>query len=157
MDSIRIIPDAAWLSVRDVPNGFANPNNASGIFQLGANATQQQLQFISELRFAAAKSIRTSTIILAAFNAVAAFATACGILYDAYSTRKRNNKRYATAVDRPKVPFIQPAELFPLIISIGIAVQAIGFSVAQAQGLQSLLSIGCTLVSQFMLPGKFWK
>ncbi|KAL1889421.1 hypothetical protein Sste5346_008905 [Sporothrix stenoceras] len=156
MDSLRIIPEAAWLAVRDVPNGFSNSNNnGSGIFQLGANATQQQIQFISELRFAAAKSIRTSTIILAAFNAVAAFATACGILYDAYSTRKRNNKRYGTAVDRPKVPFIQPAELFPLIISIGIAVQGVGFSVAQAQGLQSLLSIGCTLVSQFMLPAVF--
>ncbi|CAK7233392.1 hypothetical protein SBRCBS47491_008592 [Sporothrix bragantina] len=144
---------SGWLAARDFPDGFMN--NSSGIFQAGANETQQQIQFISELRFAAAKSIRTSTIILAAFNAVAAFATACGIIYDAYATRKRNNKRYRTSVNRPKTSFIQPAELFPLVISIGIAVQGIVFSVAQAQGLQSLLSIGCTLVSQFMLPAVF--
>ncbi|CAK7223088.1 hypothetical protein SEUCBS140593_005120 [Sporothrix eucalyptigena] len=153
MDSLRIGPSPGWLAARDFPNGFSN--NSTGLFQAGANETQQQLQFISELRFAAAKSIRTSTIILAAFNAVAAFATACGILYDAYSTRKRNNKRYRTSVNRPKTSFIQAAELFPLVISIGITVQGIGFSVAQAQGLQSLLSIGCTLVSQFMLPAVF--
>ncbi|KJR81209.1 uncharacterized protein SPSK_01035 [Sporothrix schenckii 1099-18] len=153
MDSLRILPEAAWLAVRDAPDGFSN--KSSGGFQFGANATHQQIQFISELRFAAAKSIRTSTIILAAFNAVAAFATACGILYDAYSSRRRNKRRYGAAVDRPKTSFIQTAEVFPLVISIGIAVQGIGFSVAQAQGLQSLLSIGCTLVSQFMLPAVF--
>ncbi|CAK7209165.1 hypothetical protein SCUCBS95973_000358 [Sporothrix curviconia] len=153
MDSLRIGPTPGWLVARDFPNGFMN--NSSGIFQAGTNETQQQIQFISELRFAAAKSIRTSTIILAAFNAVAAFATACGIIYDAYSTRKRNNRHYRTSASRHKQSFIQAAELFPLVISIGITVQGIVFSVAQAQGLQSLLSIGCTLVSQFMLPAVF--
>lgn len=49
---------------------------------------------INNFRFQAAKSIRTSTIILSVFNVVAAFATAVGILWDGYATAKRNNPKY---------------------------------------------------------------
>lgn len=49
---------------------------------------------INNFRFQAAKSIRTSTIILSVFNVVAAFATAIGILWDGYATAKRNNPKY---------------------------------------------------------------
>lgn len=49
---------------------------------------------INEFRFAAAKSIRTSTIILATFNVVAAFATAVGILFDTYCRKKRNDRNF---------------------------------------------------------------
>ncbi len=51
-------------------------------------------------------------------------------------------------------PFVQTAEIYPLILSIGITIQGMGFALAQAQGLNGLLSRGCTIVSQFMLPGK---
>ena len=46
------------------------------------------------MKFSAAKSIRTSTIVLAAFNIIAAFATALGILCDSYFRKKRNDKKY---------------------------------------------------------------
>lgn len=60
----------------------------------GSNASMSNQMLINQLKFAAAKSIRTSTIILATFNAVAAFATAIGILYDAYSRERRNNRSF---------------------------------------------------------------
>jgi len=62
-------------------------------FMAATNSTNQQM-IINQFRFAAAKSIRTSTIILATFNAIAAFATAMGILYDNYSRAKRNNRNF---------------------------------------------------------------
>lgn len=49
----------------------------------------------NSFRFQAAKSIRTSTIILSVFNVVAAFATAIGILWDGYATAKRNNPKFS--------------------------------------------------------------
>lgn len=49
----------------------------------------------SSFRFQAAKSIRTSTIILSVFNVIAAFATAVGILWDGYATAKRNNPKFS--------------------------------------------------------------
>lgn len=52
-----------------------------------ANITAQTI--IVDLVFANSKSIRTSTIILAAFNALAAFTTAFSIIYDAYWAQSR--------------------------------------------------------------------
>lgn len=49
---------------------------------------------INQFRFQAAKSIRTSTIILAVFNVIAAFATAVGIFWDSYGSAKRNNPKF---------------------------------------------------------------
>ena len=60
----------------------------------GSNGNMTNQMIFNQFKFAAAKSVRTSTIILASFNAVAAFATALGILYDAYSREKRNNRSY---------------------------------------------------------------
>ena len=83
---------AAWLEAR--AQRFNAMNGSTQVFQLaGNNQNATAAQLIGEFRFAAAKSIRTSTIILAAFNAVAAASTAFGILYDSYSTRKRNRSR----------------------------------------------------------------
>lgn len=42
--------------------------------------------------FQNSKSIRTSTVILASFNVLAAFATATGILYDCYWASKRSSR-----------------------------------------------------------------
>lgn len=52
------------------------------------------LSLISSLVFANSKSIRTSTMILAAFNALAAFITAGSILYDCYWASKRCNPKF---------------------------------------------------------------
>jgi hypothetical protein len=56
-----------------------------------SNAT---LNLISNLVFAESKSVRTSTIILAAFNVLAAFTTAGSILYDCYWASKRCNPKF---------------------------------------------------------------
>ena len=57
----------------------------------GGNST---FNLISNLVFAESKSVRTSTIILATFNILAAFATACSILYDCYWASKRCNPKF---------------------------------------------------------------
>jgi hypothetical protein len=49
---------------------------------------------IDKLVFQDSKSVRTSTIILAAFNILAALATAISILYDCYWTSKRCAPKY---------------------------------------------------------------
>ncbi|KAJ9148338.1 RBR-type E3 ubiquitin transferase [Pleurostoma richardsiae] len=132
-------------------------NGTSGIYQLGNENSTTTAMIFNELRFAAAKSIRTSTIILASFNTIAAFATALGIFYECYSRDKRNRRRNdgTSSTKQPGLTFISSAEIYPFILSLGITVQGIIFAVAQAQGLDNLLSRGCTLVAQFMLPGLF--
>ena len=69
-------------------------NGTTGVYKAGSNSTTSAM-FFNELRFAAAKSIRTSTIILATFNAIAAFATALGILYQCYSSKRRNSRNFS--------------------------------------------------------------
>jgi hypothetical protein len=54
----------------------------------GGNNTAT-LALIQNLVFAESKSVRTSTIILAAFNVLASFTTAASILYDGYWASKR--------------------------------------------------------------------
>lgn len=49
--------------------------------------------------------------------------------------------------------FVGPAESFPLVLSVGIVVQGIVFAIAQSTGLDHLLTLGCTITSQMMLPG----
>jgi len=51
-------------------------------------------------------------------------------------------------------PFVKAADIYPLALSIGITIQGIGFAFAQAKGLDDFNTRGCTLISQFMLPGK---
>lgn len=50
---------------------------------------------------------------------------------------------------------IGPAETFPFILCCGIVAQGIMFAVAQSKGLGALLILGCTPISQMMLPGTF--
>lgn len=77
--------------------GFNNTGNGTNPFsqittnRSGSNAT---FNLISNLVFAESKSVRTSTIILAAFNVLAAFATASSILYDCYWASKRCNPKF---------------------------------------------------------------
>ncbi|KAK1594878.1 uncharacterized protein LY79DRAFT_578455 [Colletotrichum navitas] len=108
---------------------------------------------INQFRFQSAKSIRTSTIILAVFNVIAAFATAVGIFWDGYATAKKTNQKFGFRTHG--FNFVGPAETFPLILSVGIVVQGIVFAVAQSTGLDHLLTLGCTITSQMMLPAVF--
>ncbi|TVY15714.1 hypothetical protein LARI1_G006542 [Lachnellula arida] len=123
---------------------------------------------IEELVFAESKSVRTSTIILAVFNTLAAFATACSILYDCYFAYKRCNPKFKasyvhglfeeiilTTSRRFCIRTIHPAETFPLILAIGIVIQGIVFAAVQGQGLTSLFTTGCSVTAQFMWPALF--
>lgn len=68
----------------------ASSASSSG-FRFQANSTSA---FNNELEFAAQKSVRTSVVILASFNAIAAFATAAGIFWDCYTTTKRGEPTF---------------------------------------------------------------
>lgn len=84
---------AAWLLARQVADDFVRTNR-TGLFSNATKSRQNTQMLIQELRFASAKSIRTSTITLAAFNTIAAFATVLGILWESYS-RERRTKGYS--------------------------------------------------------------
>ncbi|KAM7204340.1 hypothetical protein V8F33_001642 [Rhypophila sp. PSN 637] len=146
-----------WLESRGDVSWTPGTNNTrggggNGLFQSATNSTTQQM-IINEFRFAAAKSIRTSTIILASFNTVTAFATAVGILFDTYCRKKRNDRNFSFR--RNGFTFVPAAEVYPLVLSCGIVVQGITFAVAQSTGLDKLLGFGCTLIAQMMLPAVF--
>jgi hypothetical protein len=137
--------------------------------QMGEGSDQTQAQrLISSLVFENSKSIRTSTIILAAFNGVAAFATAFSILYDCYCTSKRygntSNSKYvfqdALSIHLAYLCYrkfflwaMHPAETFPLVLALGIVVQGLIFAIAQSFGLESLMIDSCSTIAQFVFPG----
>jgi hypothetical protein len=157
---------ARLVMERALRNGTYNLTMAQTKKSAKSNATGLLIQ---ELVFAESKSVRTSTIILAVFNILAAFATACSILYDCYSASKRCNPKFKASyvygdesekhvlIVRRKfcIRTIHPAETFPLILAIGIVIQGIVFAAVQGQGLRSLFTNGCSITAQFMWPGKY--
>ncbi|KAM0335820.1 hypothetical protein ACHAQA_000870 [Verticillium albo-atrum] len=142
-----------WARDDGSANGIDNTNGGSTSSFATQNNDTSQAALINEFRFAAAKSIRTSVIILAAFNVAAAFATALGILWHSYATKKRKDPKFKFLTCG--FTFVAPAETFPLVLSLGIVVQGITFAVAQSTGLKSMLILGCTITSQMMLPAVF--
>lgn len=58
------------------------------------NNPSQTSLLIKKLVFAESKSVRTSTIILAVFNTLAALATASSIVYDCWAASKRCNPKF---------------------------------------------------------------
>ncbi|KAK7754889.1 hypothetical protein SLS62_003203 [Diatrype stigma] len=129
---------------------------------MAATSGNSTFQVINEFKFLAARSIRTSTIILSVFNTVSAFATAAGILFDCYLKAKRSgprpNQKYVLKVllrEPLEVNIfrcVRGPETFPFILSLGITAQGIIFAVAQSYGLDGLFKAGCSLISQFMWP-----
>lgn len=67
--------------------------NGTGLSMAATEGGNSTFMVINEFRFLAARSIRTSTIILSVFNTVSAFATAAGILFECYLKAKRNRAR----------------------------------------------------------------
>ncbi|KAH8840677.1 hypothetical protein MCOR27_005609 [Pyricularia oryzae] len=139
---------AAWLLARQVADDFVRTNRTS-LFSNATKSRQNTQMLIQELRFASAKSIRTSTITLAAFNTIAAFATVLGILWESYS-RERRTKGYS--IRRDGLNFVAGADVYPLFLSLGIMIQGIIFAVAQSSGLENIFTAGCTQIAQSMLP-----
>jgi hypothetical protein len=76
-----------WLERR------ANDDIMSDLYRAQLNRDKNATQrFIQNLVLGQSKSVRTSTIILATFNIIAAFATATSILYDCYCAHKRSGR-----------------------------------------------------------------
>jgi len=80
---------ASWVVPRADTTDMSGGGGGNGF---NTNGTNNML--LNQFKLAAARSIRTSTIILCTFNTIAAFATAMGILYDSYSRAKRNNRQF---------------------------------------------------------------
>lgn len=57
-------------------------------FQFQANSTSA---WDNQLKLAAAASVRTSIVVLASFNVLAAFATAASIFWESWKTAKRTD------------------------------------------------------------------
>jgi hypothetical protein len=74
-------------------NGTANAqlNHTESHTPSSPNGT---IALILSLDFEESKSIRTSTIILAVFNSLAALGTAFSITYDCYRASKRHNPKF---------------------------------------------------------------
>ncbi|KZZ96506.1 hypothetical protein AAL_03735 [Moelleriella libera RCEF 2490] len=124
-------------------------NNPDG-FPFQSNSTTA---FINTLRFQASRSIRSSFVILASFNAVVGAATAAGIYWDCYMTAKRTEFNFSFKHSFWRL--VGAAEIFPFMLSLSIIVQGIIFAVAQSFGLKSSLILGCASISQIMLPAFF--
>ncbi|KAH7309971.1 hypothetical protein BKA65DRAFT_414396 [Rhexocercosporidium sp. MPI-PUGE-AT-0058] len=133
-------------------NRTGNPFYQSATNRTGSGGNST-FNLISNLVFAESKSVRTSTIILATFNILAAFATACSILYDCYWASKRCNPKFKAS--KFCVSAIHPAETFPLVLAIGIVIQGLVFAGVQGLGLTSLFATGCGLIAQFLWPAMF--
>ncbi|KAH7362212.1 hypothetical protein B0T11DRAFT_328311 [Plectosphaerella cucumerina] len=134
-------------------NGMVMGNEFGGSDFSFGNANSSRSAIINEFRFQTSKSIRTSTIILASFNVLAAFATAVGIIWDNYSTKKRNDPLFKLRTSG--FTFVSSPDTFPLVLSFGIVIQGLVFAAAQSTGLSGMFTLGCTTTSQFMLPAVF--
>ncbi|RKF83426.1 hypothetical protein GcC1_003031 [Golovinomyces cichoracearum] len=111
------------------------------------------IKLISSLVLAESKIIRTSTIILASFNILAAFITAASILYDGYRAAKRYNPNLK--ISKFSTSWIHPADICPLVLSIGIMIQGLIFAGVQGRGLEALKTKGCATVAQLLWPAIF--
>ncbi|KAI1651700.1 uncharacterized protein F4817DRAFT_311305 [Daldinia loculata] len=131
------------MSSLGYPNGFSQA-------AFNSNST---FSVINQFKVMAASSIRQSTIILAAFNTVSAFATAAGIYYDCYTTAKRSNLESKQRVNIFRC--VQGPVTYPFMLSLGITIQGIIFAVSQSYGLNDIFLRGCSLISQFMWPAIF--
>ncbi|WAO93797.1 Hypothetical protein NCS54_01135200 [Fusarium falciforme] len=119
-------------------------------FQFQANSTSA---WDNQLKLAAAASVRTSIVVLASFNVLAAFATAASIFWESWKTAKRTDAAWTWRTSWFRL--IKRRDVHPFVLSCGIVVQGIVYAVAQSKGFQSLMILGCRSISQFMLPALF--
>lgn len=62
--------------------------------------------------------------------------------------------RLLTNIRRHGFTFVPEADVYPLVLSVGIFIQSLIFSNVQSTGLDSFFGLGCTWLAQLMLPGK---
>jgi hypothetical protein len=143
--------------------------NATTIYQAATLNTTNSV--ITQLKFLAAKSVRTSTIVLAAFNALAAFATVVAIYRECrFQSRKNLQEKERLVSARPKGSIGSVANfmgretkwwncvhgpyVLPFTLSWAIMVQSIMFAVLQSQGMEGLFRKECAPLSHTMWLGK---
>ena len=85
---------AAEMSFNKTMVGMNHTANHFTQSEANKTTSASKASIIEGLVFQNSKSVRTSTIILAAFNILAALATAISILYDCYWTSKRCAPKY---------------------------------------------------------------
>lgn len=81
-------------TLNGVAHAQSNGSKVGTDMGVGKNGTKAAQHFIAALVFAESKSVRTSTIILAAFDALAAIGIASCILYDFYWVSKRCSPKF---------------------------------------------------------------
>ncbi|PTB41966.1 hypothetical protein M441DRAFT_137186 [Trichoderma asperellum CBS 433.97] len=108
---------------------------------------------INNLKFTIAKQVRSMITILAGFNTAMALILAIIIFRNCYKTTKQNDPTFRLRSSFFHV--MDVSEIFPFVLSIGIAIQGIIYIVCQTKGLEGLLILGCTSISQAMLPALF--
>lgn len=139
----------SWDMLSEQQGGMVWARQVDG-FQFMDNSTSA---IINDLKFAVAKQVRTMIIILAGFNIAMAVVLAFMIFRNCYKGAKRSNPAFGFRSSVFK--FIETSEIFPFILSIGIAIQGIVYVVSQTKGLEGLLILGCTSISQAMFPALF--
>ncbi|KAL9107538.1 MAG: hypothetical protein Q9227_007538 [Pyrenula ochraceoflavens] len=95
--------------------------------------------------------VRTSTMVTAAFNTVAAAVIILTVVYDAWKSWKRD-KSYGSAGRFEFLRTIHPAEVFPLVIAGSIVMQGFIVLGVQGIGLNSIWVGNCRTVSQIVWP-----
>lgn len=84
----------ALLGARAAAENTTSSDNGTDLVPGGAlpqEFVDATFEFIDQLQWSAAQSIRTSIITLASFNVVVAFATLACIIWDCWSVTKKTN------------------------------------------------------------------
>ncbi|KAL7797557.1 hypothetical protein V8C37DRAFT_407939 [Trichoderma ceciliae] len=115
-----------------------------------ANSTSS---IINNLKFTVSKQLRSMVIILAGLNIAMALVLAIVVFRNCYKGAKRSDPIFGFRSSPLNI--IDTTEIFPFALSIGIIAQGIVYVISQTKGLQGLLILGCTSISQAMLPALF--
>ncbi|PTB62877.1 hypothetical protein BBK36DRAFT_1183782 [Trichoderma citrinoviride] len=108
---------------------------------------------INSLKFDVAKQVRSMIIILAGFNVAMAFVLAVIIFRNGYKATQKSDPAFGFRSSF--IRYIEISEVFPFVLSIGIIIQGIIYAASQIKGLDGLLILGCTSISQAMFPALF--
>ncbi|KAL5594799.1 hypothetical protein BROUX41_001708 [Berkeleyomyces rouxiae] len=128
--------------------------NADSSFVFNVNSTHSVV-FFNEFIISGAKSMRSATMVLAAFNLLTAVITIIGLLLTSWVRSRRQASKLITTTTYGGSSFVCLPEVFPLVLSVGITAQAVIFMVSQSLGLRSTTVLGCTITSQAMFPAIF--
>ncbi|KAL6855766.1 hypothetical protein J3F83DRAFT_454960 [Trichoderma novae-zelandiae] len=143
----------SWDMLLEPPRGMVwarEVNDDMGGFQFMDNTTTS---VINSLKFDVARQVRTMIIILAGFNVAMAFVLAVIIFRNGYKATKENDPAFGFRSSF--IRYLEISEAFPFVLSIGIIIQGIIYAASQIKGLDGLLILGCTSVSQAMFPALF--